>query len=49
VTGVQTCALPICRIQFLPLSDRRVLVILVVNQSEVQNRVISTDRPYGAD
>jgi heat-inducible transcriptional repressor len=37
------------RIQFLPLSDRRVLVILVVNQSEVQNRVISTDRPYGAD
>ena len=37
------------RIQFLPLSDRRVLVILVVNQSEVQNRVINTDRPYGAD
>ncbi|EIT70297.1 MULTISPECIES: heat-inducible transcriptional repressor HrcA [Hydrocarboniphaga] len=37
------------RIQFLPLSDRRVLVILVVNHSEVQNRVINTDRPYGAD
>lgn len=37
------------RIQFLPLSDCRVLVILVVNQSEVQNRIISTDRPYGAD
>ena len=37
------------RIQFLPLSDRRVLVILVVNHSEVQNRVINTNRPYGAD
>lgn len=37
------------RIQFLPLSDRRVLVILVVNQSEVQNRIIHTDRVYGAD
>jgi heat-inducible transcriptional repressor len=37
------------RIQFLPLSDNRVLVILVVNQHEVQNRVIHTSRPYGAD
>lgn len=37
------------RIEFLPLSDRRVLAILVVNQHEVQNRVIHTDRPYGAD
>lgn len=37
------------RIEFLPLSDQRVLVILVVNQHDVQNRVIYTDRPYGAD
>lgn len=37
------------RIQFLPLSERRVLVILVVNQSEVQNRILHTERPYGAD
>lgn len=37
------------RIQFMPLSDNRVLVILVVNQHEVQNRVIHTTRPYGAD
>jgi heat-inducible transcriptional repressor len=37
------------RIQFMPLSDRRVLVILVVNQREVQNRVIHTERPYGVD
>ncbi|HEY0975614.1 MAG TPA: heat-inducible transcriptional repressor HrcA [Solimonas sp.] len=37
------------RIEFLPLSGNRVLAILVVNQHEVQNRVIPTDRPYGAD
>jgi len=37
------------RIEFLPLSGNRVLAILVVNQSEVQNRVIATDRPYGTD
>lgn len=37
------------RIQFLPLSDSRVLAILVVNQREVQNRIIHTERPYGAD
>jgi len=35
------------RIQFLPLSERRVLAILVVNRSEVQNRIIHTDRDYG--
>jgi heat-inducible transcriptional repressor len=37
------------RIEFLPLSDRRVLAILVVNHHEVQNRVIHTDRDYAAD
>src|ERR1043166_3131941 len=37
------------RIEFLPLSDNRVLVILVVNQHEVQNRVLHMDRAYGAD
>lgn len=35
-------------IQFLPLSDRRVLAILVVNQSEVQNRILQMDRDYEA-
>jgi heat-inducible transcriptional repressor len=33
-------------IEFLPLSSRRVLVILVVNGQEVQNRVIDTEREY---
>lgn len=37
------------RIEFLPLSGNRVLAILVVNGHEVQNRVIHTERPYGAD
>ncbi|MCK5769444.1 heat-inducible transcriptional repressor HrcA [Algiphilus sp.] len=37
------------RIEFLPLSGCRALAILVVNQHEVQNRVLQTDRPYSAD
>lgn len=34
------------RIDFLPLSDNRVLVIMVINEREVQNRIIHTDRKY---
>lgn len=37
------------RIEFLPLSGQRVLAILVVNQREVQNRIINTERDYRAD
>jgi heat-inducible transcriptional repressor len=33
-------------VEFLPLSAQRVLVILVVNDREVQNRVIQTGRQY---
>jgi heat-inducible transcriptional repressor len=33
-------------VEFLPLSGGRVLVILVLNDREVQNRVIRTDRDY---
>lgn len=33
-------------IEFLPLTSNRILVILVVNEQEVQNRVIHTDRPF---
>jgi len=35
-------------IEFLPLSNLRVLVILVTNEQEVQNRVINVQRPYSA-
>jgi heat-inducible transcriptional repressor len=33
-------------VEFLPLSGHRVLVILVLNERDVQNRVIRTDREY---
>jgi heat-inducible transcriptional repressor len=36
------------QVEFLPLSGNRVLVILVVNEREVQNRIIHTQRPYTA-
>lgn len=35
------------QIEFLPLSEKRVLAILVINEKDVQNRVIHTDRQYG--
>ena len=34
------------QIEFLPLSDCRVLVILVINDSEVQNRILQLERNY---
>jgi len=34
------------QIEFLPLSENRVLAILVFNEQDVQNRVIRTSRPY---
>ncbi|HET7587450.1 MAG TPA: heat-inducible transcriptional repressor HrcA [Gammaproteobacteria bacterium] len=37
------------QIEFLPLSDNRVLTILVLNQREVQNRILHLDREYSAD
>lgn len=36
------------QIEFLPLSENRVLVILVINNREVQNRILHTDRDYSA-
>ena len=36
-------------IEFLPLSDQRVLTILVVNEKEVQNLIIHTNRQYDAE
>jgi len=35
-------------IEFLPLNERRILAILVLNDHEVQNRVIEVDRDYSA-
>ena len=36
------------QVEFLPLSDNRVLAILVMNEREVQNRVIHVGRSYSA-
>lgn len=36
------------QIEFLPLSEKRILVILVINDTEVQNRILHTDRNYTA-
>jgi len=36
------------RVEFLSLSEQRVLVILVMNEQEVQNRIIHTERSYSA-
>jgi len=34
------------QIEFLPLNDRRILVIWVINDQDVQNRIITMDRDY---
>ncbi len=36
------------QVEFLPLSDRRVLAILVINDSEVENRILQVERDYTA-
>ena len=36
------------QIEFLPLSENRILVILVVNDREVQNRILHTERDYSS-
>ena len=36
------------QIEFLPLSDNRILAILVINDREVQNRILHTERAYTA-
>ena len=45
VTVPRPTASQLRQIEFLPLSDSRVLVILVVNEREVQNRIIELSRP----
>jgi heat-inducible transcriptional repressor len=37
------------QIEFLALSDNRILVILVINDREVQNRILHTDRLHSQD
>ncbi len=37
------------QLEFLPLDGNRVLVIMVINEREVQNRIIHTERRYNED
>jgi len=37
------------QVEFLPLEGKRVLVILVLNDREVQNRIITTERKYAEE
>jgi heat-inducible transcriptional repressor len=37
------------QIEFLPLSGKRVLAILVVNEREVQNKIVDVQRDFSAD
>ena len=42
-------AASLTHIEFLPLSERRILAILVYDNREVQNRVVQLDRPIPAE
>ncbi len=37
------------QVEFIPLSDKRVLAILISSETEVQNRIIRVDRDYSKD
>lgn len=49
VTLPRQSHLALSQIEFMPLSDNRVLAILVVNGREVQNRILQLERRYSAD
>lgn len=40
---------PLQQLEFLPLSDKRVLVILIISDDEVQNRIIHVERDYSKE
>lgn len=49
VTVPRTERVVLRQIEFLPLGDCRVLAILVINATEVQNRILQTERDYSRD
>ena len=46
VTLTHTAPAEVRHIEFMKLSERRILVILVINQDEVHNKVLHVDRDY---
>ena len=49
VTVPRRAQMALRQIEFLPLSGQRVLAILVVNDREVQNKILDVRRDFGAD
>lgn len=49
VTVPKTESFVMRHVEFLPLPEKRVLAILVLNEKDVQNRVLSLDRDYSQD
>ena len=49
VTLPRRTHLALRQIEFLPLSDRRVLAILVLNDRDVQNRILDVQRDFSAE
>ncbi|MEM1143241.1 MAG: heat-inducible transcriptional repressor HrcA [Pseudomonadota bacterium] len=49
VTVPKSTSQPLRQVEFLPLSGDRVLVILVTNQRDVQNRIIHTRRVFSEE
>ncbi|MGI9236851.1 MAG: heat-inducible transcriptional repressor HrcA [Woeseiaceae bacterium] len=48
VSAPRATQITLRQIEFLSLSENRILVILVTNDREVQNRILHTDRDYSA-
>jgi len=49
VTLPKSAHVTLRQIEFLPISDRRVLTILVTSEGEVQNRILSMEREFSQD
>ncbi len=49
VTLPKVARVALRQIEFLPLSDKRILTILVTNEHEVQNRIIPVHREFSAE
>ncbi|MBX2839853.1 MAG: heat-inducible transcriptional repressor HrcA [Gammaproteobacteria bacterium] len=49
VTVPRADAQPMQQIEFLPLSDRRVLAIMIIDNQEIQNRIVHVQRDYSKD
>jgi len=49
ITVPKRDSIDVKQVEFVPLSDKRVLVILILSDGEIDNRVIRLDREYSKD